>query len=302
MQEILTRAGSFVAIILLGYCLKRIGVFRDEDFSVLSKVVIRITLPAAIVTSFAGKTFDPALLSLVLLGIGCGGLYMLIATLVNIRSPREKKAFEILNLPGYNIGNFSMPFAQSFLGPSGVIATSLFDTGNAFICLGGAFGVASMVKDGTKFSFGRIVKSLSRSVPFITYITMVTLNLIHVSLPAPILEFAQIIANANAFLAMFMIGVGFKLGGEAGQRGQILKILSLRYGVAAVLALIFWFVLPFRIEIRQALVILAFSPFGSAIPAFTAELKGDVGLSSAINSIAIIISILINVVLLSVML
>ena len=133
MQEILIRAGSFVAIILLGYLLKKIGVFKDEDFSVLSKVVIRITLPAAIITSFAGKVIDPALLSVVLLGMGGGILYIIIAFLVNARSTKEQKAFEILNLPGYNIGNFTMPFVQSFLGPTGVIVTSLFDTGNAFV-------------------------------------------------------------------------------------------------------------------------------------------------------------------------
>ena len=302
MQDILTRAGSFVAIILLGYFMKKIGVFKDEDFSVLSKVVIRVTLPAAIVTSFAGKQIDPALLSIVLLGMGGGIVYILIAFLINARSTKEKKAFEILNLPGYNIGNFTMPFVQSFLGPTGVIVTSLFDTGNAFVCLGGSFGVASMVKDGTRFSVKRIVKALSRSVPFVTYILMMLLNLIQISLPDPIINFAQIIANGNAFLAMFMIGVGFKLGGDRSQIGQIVRILAIRYSVATVLALLFWFVLPFSAEIRMPLVILAFSPIGSAVPPFTAELKGDVGLSSAINSMAIIISIVIIVALLGVML
>ena len=44
------------------------------------------------------------------------------------------------------------------------------------------------------------------------------------------------------------------------------------------------------------------SPIGSAIPVFTKELDGDVGLSSAINSVSIIISIVIIVTLLTVML
>ena len=302
MQDILIRAGSFVAIILLGFCLKKIGVFKDEDFPVLSKIVIRITLPAAIITSFAGKRIDPALLSLTALAIGCGVIYMAVGAVLNLRSDREQRAFDILNLAGYNIGNFTMPFVQSFLGPMGVIAVSLFDSGNAFVCLGGAFGVASMVKDGTRFSLGRIIRALSRSVPFLTYITMTALNLCRVNLPGPVLECAGIVANANAFLAMFMIGVGFRLGGEPGQWGKILRILGLRYGIATVFALIFWFVLPFGLEIRQALVLLAFSPIGSAVPPFTAELKGDVGLSSAINSMAIVISIVINVILLGVLL
>ena len=137
MLDILLRAGSFIAIILLGYFLKRIGFFKQEDFSILSRITIRITLPCAIITSFAGKTIDPAMLSLTFLAIGCGLLYVMIAFLINRGNDREQKAFEMLNLPGYNIGTFVIPFAQSFLGAMGVIAVSLFDTGNALVCLGG---------------------------------------------------------------------------------------------------------------------------------------------------------------------
>lgn len=302
MQDILVRAGSFVAIILLGYFLKKIGVFKQEDFAILSKVVIRITLPAAILVSFVGKEIDPAMLAIVLLGMGGGIVYIILGFLINPKSSKEDKAFDILNLPGYNIGNFTMPFVQSFLGPTGVIVTSLFDTGNAFVCLGGAYGVASMVKDGGGFSIMRILKALCKSVPFLTYIIMVVITLLHIGIPGPVVEFAQIIAGANAFLAMFMIGVGFNLSGDKSQTGKIVRILAVRYGAAAALALLFYFALPFPLEIRQPLVILAFSPIGSAVPAFTEELKGDVGLSSAINSISIIISIVIMVVLMGVML
>ena len=302
MLEIITRAGCFIAIIVLGFVLRKLGVFKEEDFRVLSTIVIKITLPAAIVTSFAGKEIDLAMLSLALLGLGGGAVYILCGFLLNLRGSREKKSFEMLNLAGYNIGNFTLPFVQSFLGPMGVITTSLFDTGNAVICLGGAYGVAATVKEGNGFNVKRILKALSKSVPFLCYVIVITLNLIHIPLPGPVIDCAQIIANANAFMAMLMIGVGFKLTGNKDQIGSIVRILFVRYAVAAALALVYYFVLPFGLEIRQALVILAFSPIGSAIPAFTAELKGDVGLSSAVNSISIVISIIIIVVLLSVML
>ena len=302
MLDILIRAGSFVAVILLGYFLKKIGFFKQEDFTILSRITIRITLPAAIITSFAGKQIDMALLSLVLLAIGCGLLYMAMGFFLNRKKSREEQDFAILNLPGYNIGTFVIPFAQSFLGPMGVVATSLFDTGNAVICLGGAFSVASMVKDGSGFSVKRIGKALARSVPFVTYVLMLLLNLVHLPVPGFVLSCAGIIANANAFMAMLMIGVGFKLEGDRSQIRTIVRMLSIRYGVATVLALIFYFVLPFELEIRQALVILAFSPIGSAVPGFTGEMKGDVGLSSALNSLAIVISIVITVILMSAML
>ena len=41
--------------------------------------------------------------------------------------------------------------------------------------------------------------------------------------------------------------------------------------------------------------ILCFSPIASAAPAFTGDLKGDVGLASAVNSISIVVSIVLIV-------
>ena len=302
MEEILIRAGSFVAIIVLGYVLRQIGLFQENDFKLLSKVVMKVTFPAAVVSSFAGRQIQGSMFMLMGLSFGCGVLYMLLGTIINLRKSKQQRAFDILNLPGYNIGNFTMPFVQNFLGPIGVVATGIFDMGNAVITLGTAFGVASAVNSGAKFSIKRVLKALSRSVPFITYLMMLILSLLQITLPGFVTEFASVVGAANPFLAMFMIGVGFRLGGERGQFSKVLRLLALRYGVAVIVALIFWFVLPFELEIRQALVILAFSPVGTAVPPFTGELGGDVGLSSAYSSMSILVSVVITVCLLGVIL
>lgn len=303
MQEILTRAGCFVAIILLGYALRRANYFKEGDFNVLSRIVLKITLPAAIVSSFAGKEIDPAMLALAFVGLLGGVIYMALAYLLNRHSGKEKQAFEVLNSTGYNIGNFTLPFVQSFLGPVGVITTSLFDTGNAFVCLGGAYSIASVIKGEASGSpLKRIVKSLLKSVPFDCYIIMTILCLAHIPLPSAVTEFAGIIGNANAFMAMLMIGVGFRLSGDKEQLGTIVRILAVRYSVAVLLSLGCFFLLPFELEVRQALSVLVFSPIASAAPAFTADLRGDVGLASAVNSISIICSIFCIVVVLSIVL
>ena len=302
MLDILTRAGCFVAIIVLGYVLRKVNFFKEGDFKVLSRIVLKITLPAAIVSSFAGKEIDPTMLAISLIGFGGGVIYMGIAFLLNRRAGKEQQAFEVLNTSGYNIGNFTMPFVQSFLGSAGVIATSLFDVGNAFVCLGGAYGIASIIKGQGKFSIKTIARSLVRSIAFDCYIVMLVLSLLHIALPNPVIEFAGIVGNANAFMAMLMIGVGFKLSGEKSQIGTILRILAVRYSVAIVVALGSYFLLPFPLEMRQAIVILAFSPIASACPAFTGDLKGDVGLASAVNSVSIICSIVFIVSILLIML
>lgn len=302
MQEILTRAGCFITIIIVGYVLRKINFFGEDAFKVLSKIVLKITLPAAIVTSFAGKEIDPNLFALALIGLGSGVMYMIIGYGLNIRAGREKQAFEILNLSGYNIGCFTIPFVQSFLGPMGVITASLFDIGNACVCLGGAYSVASIVKGGGKFSVKKIVKSLSKSVAFDCYIVLIVLSLAKIPIPSAVVSFAEIIAGANTFLAMLMLGVGFKLSGEQSQIGTIIRILTIRYGGAFLIALGCYFLLPLPLEMRQALVILPFSPFASANPPFTQEMEGDAGLSSAVNSMSIVCSIIFIILILLIML
>ncbi len=302
MLDILVRAGSFVAFIVMGFLLKKIGFFKQSDFTLLSRIALRITLPCAIILSFAGKTIDPALFALPFLGLGCGLCYIAAGLLMNRKKSASKRSFEMLNLSGYNIGTFVIPFAQSFVGPAGVMAASIFDIGNAVICLGGSYSLAAMVKAGDGFSVKRIAKSLVRSVPFMTYMVMLAMNFLRLPVPELVLSAATIGSNANAFMAMLMIGVGFRLEANRTQLSALARLLAVRFSMATVFALVFYFLLPFALEVRQVLVILAFAPIGSAIPGFTEELGEDVGLSSALNSLSIVISITVIVALLTVML
>lgn len=302
MQDLLIRAGCFVAIIILGIVLRRIGFFKEDAFTVLSKIVLKITLPAAIVKNFATSTMDASMLTLALLGFGGGLVYVGAALLVNLGKSKENRAFDILNLPGYNIGVFALPFISSFLGPMGVVTASVFDVGNSVVCLGGTYGIATSVKAGAGFSLKRIGKALLTSVPFLCYIIMFPIALLQIKVPQPVLSCAEIIASSNAFLAMLMIGVGFKLNLNREQLGHVAKVVGLRYGIAAVLSLLFYHLLPFSLEIRQTLVLLCFSPISASVPGFTRELGEDAGLSSTINSVCIIISIVVMVSMLSFML
>lgn len=297
MQEILIRAGSFVAIIVLGYILRQTGFFTEAAFPVLSKIVLKITLPAAIVMSFSGKELDSSLVTLALVGLGASALPAALGFLLN-RGNRGRQAMEMVNLGGYNIGNFTLPFVQSFLGSAGVIATSLFDVGNAAVCLGGAYSLAVLVKEGKGFSLKKLLLSLLKSIPFLCYVIMTVLGLLDLRLPSPVLSWVGILSNANTFLAMLMIGVGLRLQFDRAQIGRIARLLAVRYLVAVVLALVFWFLLPYDLNVRRTLILLVFSPVPASVPAFTGELKEDVGLASAVNSFSIIISIIIIVSLL----
>lgn len=149
MEAILMRAGSFMAVIILGYVLKKVGFFKEEDFYVMSKIMVKITLPASIIVNFSQTKMEPSMFLLCLLGFGGGILYMALGWIMGGKDPDEK-GFQILNLSGYSIGSFTMPFTSSFFGPAGVVVTSLFDTGNAVIALGGSYSIAPWLKTGKR--------------------------------------------------------------------------------------------------------------------------------------------------------
>ena len=291
MESPVIRAIYFVLIILLGHVLRRIGLFKKEDFKVLSNIVLKLTLPAAIIVNFAGKSLDLSMLALIALGLGGGILYMILGYLT-------EKSFGVLNLSGYNVGNFALPFIQSIFGPIGVITASFFDVGNAFVSLGGAYSIASSLQGNNRFSFRKILKTMATSVPFVCYVLMIILNFTKVNLPSQVISFVKIIADANVLVGMLMLGIGFEVTANRKQIGKIAKFLGMRYGVAIVLALCAYCFLPFAKEIKITLLFLLFSPIASAAPAYTGQMGEDAGLASAINSFSVVCSVLIFVVLL----
>ena len=62
MLEVILRASYFFGMIALGYGLKKLKVLRKEDAEVLGRVIMNITLPAAILSSFRTYVFDPSMI------------------------------------------------------------------------------------------------------------------------------------------------------------------------------------------------------------------------------------------------
>ena len=135
MVEILTHAGCFIGIILLaGAAPGRI--LKESDFHVLSKIVIKITLTAAIVTNFSGREMQTSMLLLTLMGFCFGVLMMIVGSVMYLPQGRERQALPCLMPPAATSATCHA-LCPGFLGPVGVIAVSLFDCGNSMICLAG---------------------------------------------------------------------------------------------------------------------------------------------------------------------
>lgn len=261
MVDVLIKAFSFILVIIIGYQLKRRGVLPPESGTALFKLMMNFTLPAAVITGFASFQVDHSLLFLVAFGLGCNLLLLGIGYMIGRRRPEGLKAYYMINSPGYNIGCFTLPYVQSFLGPVGIVAACLFDAGNSVICTGGRFAAASAAT-GRSAGWLNIIKRLFSSVPFDVYVFLMIAALMGWYLPPQVTLVVSTLGNANPFVAMLIIGM--------------------------------------LLEIRQVLAVVVFAPLSSLSPIFTSRFSGNLSVvASFANSASIMISIVIMTVLLT---
>lgn len=291
MISVLIKAIQFILIICIGYGLKATGVFKKEDFTVISKIVLYLTLPSAIIVNFSNIELSKNLIFLVFMGFLCSAFLACLGYIISFRKSNLEKAFHMLNIAGYNIGCFTIPFAQVFLGPLGIVAICLFDAGNSIMATGGTYAVASSLENKNENKAWFLFNKLLHSPPFVCYLILVMLGLLNLELPKVIVGLAEIIGNANAFIAMFMIGIGFQLNLKKEQIIQSSRIIATRYIVSIIFSILFYFFLPFGIEIRRAMAMAVLSPVSAISTAYTERVGGDVGMSSTINSLCILISL-----------
>ena len=292
MQEILTRACMLLAIIAIGYLMRRTGFLPESAFAVVSRLVLNVTLPCVVITNFAHIETSGALLIMFVFGFACNALFVALGYLAGRRGGLDGRIFCMLNFSGYNIGCLTLPYVSSLLGPTAVVSACLFDAGNSLWATGGTNAVCAALQQGGRLRLVPVLRRLGQSVTILAYMGMVLLSLLHVRLPGPVLEFAELVGSANSFLAMLMLGFGMNLDIRRAQLKWLGKAAAIRFGVSLALCLCFYYLLPFDQEIRLGAALAAFSPVSSISPAFTRERGGDVGLASSWNTIAIILSLL----------
>lgn len=291
MQEIMTRAGILVAAIFVGYLLRRSRFLPPEAFTVVSRIVLNVTLPCAVIVNFSDFQVSGALLWLFPLGFFCNALYVSVGYLLGKRQGVGQQMFGMLNLSGYNIGCFALPYVASLLGPSAVVSACLFDAGNAIWATGGTNALCISMQEGGRLRLGPVFRRIFTSPTIVAYLVMLLLSLIRVRLPEPILQFATLVGSANSCMAMLMLGIGMNLNIRPEQLRWIGKAFVIRFGIALVLCLAFYHLLPFDHDIRLGAALAAFAPISSASAAYTGERGCDVGLASSWNTITILSSL-----------
>jgi len=290
MLTVLLKAFSFVFIIALGYSLKKIGLFDSESYRVPMKIVLNITLPAAVITSFSSTEVRPSLALLAVLGFALNCIILLFALLISRNKATDMRAAWINTIPGYNIGAFVLPFVQAFLPAEGAIACCVLDAGSAVMCTGGTYAISCSLLGQEKISLRMIGKRLLSSRPFLCYTGMLLLSLAGFRFPAPVLSFIAPIANANPFLAMLMVGMMLEFRFPREVQKEIFSMVAVRllYGILAAAACAAW--IPGIYGKAAALAVMG--PVSVAATAFAEKAGAKPEVVACVNSLTILLSII----------
>lgn len=299
METVLVKAFGFLFMIALGFVLKRMGLFSLDDSGLLSRIVLKITLPMAIISNFRGLELNRSYLLAIGVGFGVHIVAIAVVLLLTRKKSPSHKAFYIINTSGYNIGLCTLPYMSSFFAADAVALVCMFDVGNAIMCFGITFTIAMMIAKGKEGINGKeILKTLFSSMPFVTYLVMILLCAGNIQLPEPVYTVAGMIGQANAFLAMLLIGILFEPKINQSELKDMAGVFLLRMALGIAFALLIYYFLPIPLMYRQILAIIVFSPILSVAPIYTERCGYNRSVAAVLNSFMLPFSMVVMTILL----
>lgn len=299
MFDVLITSLTFILIIVIAYFLKRVKVLKKSDANILATIIMNVTLPCALLTSANGITLDMTILILIAVGILSNVIMILVGYGLAYKERPVIKGTYMINVSGYNIGNFVLPFVQSFFSGMGVVYLCSFDIGNALMGLGITYALADHVASGqSDFHLKDVLKKIFSSIPFDVYLLIFIMAIFQIEFPSYILSMATTIGAGNSFLAMMMIGLMLEIKVSHSEAYHVVKIIVLRIVGTLILSGIIFIVLPLPLLAKEILTMALCAPLSTVSAVFSQKIGYSGDMPATANSLSIIISIVCMITLL----
>ena len=106
------------------------------------------------------------------------------------------------------------------------------------------------------------------------------------------MQFTEPMANANAFLAMFMLGLVTNLHVDAQKVGRLVRLLGARLMANVLFTAAVLLALPFAAGVKVIVCMGVWAPIGAMGPVFTMWCKGDHGLAGLANAVSVVVAVI----------
>lgn len=227
-----------IAMILLGYVLKRTNVLKAEDALSLNKIVINIALPSLIFLAIykTNLAILPVIAPIPLICITVGLISGSIAYLIlKIKKYPSKTRWSVVTTSTlFNSGFLGYPVVLGVFGTDGFIRAIFYDMGSTILFI--SFGIFFLLILGGKYS--DILKRSFLFPPIWGIILGLLLNFLNIPLGSVISQTLTYLSGATIPLIMISLGLSMEFRGikEHIKLASLVSVIKL--GIAPAVALI----------------------------------------------------------------
>ena len=287
-----------LGIILLGFLLRKFDIASEENGKFLARLAFYVTLPAVIFTTITSMTISKEILAYPII-IWLFSLIVWGVTFLLVRNrPITEKGLFFITTIGFNVHNFAFPLVEGIWGLQGLHLIAMWGAGNTFIVFGFSYIIASILSPNSQSkmtssmteTFSVAFKQLIKSLPLISLIVAVFVNLSGFQTPLIIEEFLSILARANSTIVLLLLGILFEIDLPKEKLKNINSILIIRYVFGLTIGIILFFILPFPHVFRVILLIGMVLPVGLSITTFAVEFGYDIESVTFLTNASILLS------------
>ncbi|ARJ50412.1 AEC family transporter [Staphylococcus lutrae] len=283
-------------LIALGYTLKRLGFINGKDSRVISVLVLNVTLPSVVIVNLNHVHLSLSLAVLPVMMVLYGIVTKILIAYLFIKYNNEVRGTVATMMAALNIGIFAYPLVQQIWPEKGLLYFGMADIGGAVVMFGLTYFAASYFKQvGGGLNPRQIGFNMVKSVPLMTYLIMLLLNIFSLHLPAMAIDFFEILGQANLPLSMILLGVLMDFKIERRFLPLTLKYLALHYGFGLFFGTLVYFFLPVEDDmIKTTLQLIWLLPVGVAALSYAVQFKyRTLPVIAMASNVTIVISIVI---------
>jgi predicted permease len=248
MSDIFSITLPIFLIIGLGYLCIGLKLFTKPEVRTLGTFVLMVALPALIIRALSQRTIAEVLDVNYLIAFALGSLFSMLVGLAVahwvLKSPLETSAITGLGMSSSNSGFVGYPLAVLVIGPMASVALALNMLVENALIIPLALALAEISQDKGQ-GFGLIARGmvlrLVRSPMIIAIVLGLTVSILGIHLPTPVVRTVDMLAMASGPVALFVIGAtlhGLRLGGMAGNLSLIVLGKLVLHPLAVLLALL----------------------------------------------------------------
>ncbi|MDZ7934773.1 MAG: AEC family transporter [Emticicia sp.] len=281
-----------LAIIGLGFFLKKYNFITEKEGKTISKFLMHTTFPALMIVSTARVKIDSSLLLIPLFCITFCSIMIAIAWFWFAKYPNDLRGILTMGAGGLNVGLFGFPLIEGLFGKEVMVYAVMFDIGNTIMTFGVLYPIGSYFSVNHKGlpEFGTLIKKIFRLPPVLGMVIGLLINTTQVEMPALFFEFLDTIAKANKPLVLLLMGIYLSLELNKKQMIAISKVLVIRYAVGLLFVLGIYFSLSHDSLLYAVLIICVMLPSGLTILPFSDELNYDSRIAGTLINISLLIS------------